>query len=83
MAVPDHRALARSSLSDDEHLTSFPDSSHTANAAARTRGDAPTVSMTRLAGTHLVRRQRGVTLFATTRVAHRDGRTPMGPRSPR
>lgn len=71
MATPDHKALARSSFTLDAHLSPIPESSHAANTAAP-------ASMARLAGTYSVRRQRGVPLPATTRVARRDGRPPMG-----
>lgn len=51
MATPDHKAPARASFPQDAHLNFLPDSSHSAWPAKRTRSDASSASMTRLAPT--------------------------------
>jgi len=79
MATPDHKTRARSSLARDDNLSVIPDTSHRATPTKRPHSDAPSASMTRLAGTHRARRQRDVPLHAVASTACRDGRNPMDP----
>ncbi len=74
MATPDHKAHARPSFALDGHLTTIP------YTAQPTRSVACTVLTNRLGDNHLAHRDRGVTLRAMTRIAHRDGRRLAGTR---
>ena len=74
MATPDHKARAHPSFTQDDHLTPFPDTSHRANLTAQPHIDAPRASLTRLGGSTLACRQRGVTLPIATWATGRDER---------
>ena len=73
MATPDHKARVHPSFTKDNHLTLFPDSSHSANPTAPPRSVVLPASMTRLGGSTLARRRRGVTPHAATWAACGDG----------
>ncbi len=70
MATPDHKARARASITQDDHLTTFPYTAEPTHGASLTN---------RLGDNHLAHRDRGVPLRATTRIPQRDGRPPASP----